>query len=73
MQIQDIVREVFHRDLDETLIRPLKKGMTNDSFYLEVDGKSYVLRKNGIGTEELIDRQGEAAAYQTIAPFQMGV
>ena len=71
VQIQDIVREVFHRDLDETLIRPLKKGMTNDSFYLEVDGKSYVLRKNGIGTEELIDRQGEAAAYQTIAPFQI--
>lgn len=49
--------------------RPMKAGMTNSSFLFEFAGKKYVIRINGAGTEELIDRQNEAAVYKTIAGY----
>lgn len=47
-------------------INLLKKGMTNRSFIFEVQGKRYIMRIPGEGTDELIDRSQEAAVYQTL-------
>ena len=66
-RIRDIIWENFHQHLHDQVIAPLKQGMTNDSYYLELDGRRYVLRLNGAGSEKLIDRQEEVATYQTIA------
>lgn len=66
------MQDVFHQNVDVSSVFALKQGMTNDSFRCEVDGKTYVIRLNGIGTEQLLDRAGEAEAYRCIAPFGMG-
>ena len=66
-RIRDIIWENFHQHLHDQVIAPLKQGMTNDSYYLELDGRGYVLRLNGAGSEKLIDRQEEVATYRTIA------
>ncbi len=44
----------------------MKKGMTNRSFLLTCRDRRYVLRIPGPGTDRLIDRAGEAAAYAAI-------
>ena len=49
-----------------TQIEVLKKGMTNRSFIFRVRGKKYIMRIPGEGTEQLIDRRGEAAVYSLL-------
>lgn len=49
-----------------TGIAVLKKGMTNRSWLISCQGKRYILRVPGKGTERLIDRKGEAAVYQSL-------
>ncbi len=49
-----------------TDIRTLKKGMTNRSFLFSCNGQHYIMRIPGEGTEQLINRQQEAAVYQAI-------
>lgn len=44
----------------------LKKGMTNRSFIFSCEGKRYIMRIPGKGTDQLIDRTAEAAVYKTI-------
>ncbi|MCM1119876.1 MAG: phosphotransferase family protein [bacterium] len=45
----------------------LKKGMTNHSFLFVCDGKKYIVRIPGEGTDRLIDRRQEADVYRVIA------
>lgn len=45
-------------------IYPLKQGITNLSCHFMVDGKEYVYRHPGIGTEQLVNRDGEAAIQE---------
>lgn len=45
----------------------LKKGMTNRSFLFSCQGKRYIMRIPGEGTDRLINRNQEAAVYQKIA------
>lgn len=45
----------------------LKKGMTNRSFIFNCEGKRYIMRIPGKGTDQLIDRTAEAAVYKTIS------
>jgi thiamine kinase-like enzyme len=52
-------------------VRPLKKGMTNDSFHFAHDGVRYLFRKPGAGTEQLIDRFQEYAAYQAVSGLDL--
>lgn len=52
-------------------IHPLKKGMTNDSFTFTLDGKKYIIRTPGVGTDKLINRQEEYAVYQTISAVNL--
>lgn len=49
-----------------TDITVLKKGMTNRSFLFSCNGKKYIMRIPGEGTDELIDRKQEASVYHTI-------
>ena len=41
-------------------IVPIKQGLTNMSFCFEVNGKKYMYRHPGVGTEEFINRSSEA-------------
>ena len=45
-------------------VRPLKSGLTNLSCYFSVNGKGYVYRYPGSGTEKLVDRQAEFEALR---------
>jgi CTP:phosphocholine cytidylyltransferase-like protein/thiamine kinase-like enzyme len=54
-----------------TGIKPLKLGMTNKSFYFEVNGRKYICRIPGEGTEKLIDRQGEYRSFQAVIPLKI--
>lgn len=47
-------------------VTALKKGMTNCSFSFLCRGKKYIIRIPGAGTDQLIDRAQEAAAYRAI-------
>ncbi len=47
-------------------IEVLKKGMTNRSFLFETDGKKYIMRVPGEGTDLLINRKEEALVYNKI-------
>ena len=49
-----------------TDISVLKKGMTNRSFLFKCNGKKYIMRIPGEGTDKLIDRQNEAMVYSAI-------
>lgn len=44
----------------------LKSGMTNQSFIFSRNGKQYIFRQPGAGTDKLISRQQEFAVYQII-------
>lgn len=62
-----LVSQVFHvQESAISNIRCLKSGMTNKSFLFEVDKKHYICRIPGPGTELLINRREEEAAYQAI-------
>ena len=52
-------------------IRCLKSGMTNQSFLFELDGKHYICRIPGPGTELLINRKEEADVYRVIQPLNI--
>lgn len=47
-------------------IKVLKKGMTNRSFLFECREKKYIMRIPGEGTEQLINRDKEAAVYHVL-------
>jgi len=47
-------------------IRCLKAGMTNNSWLFRVGGGSYICRIPGQGTEKLIDRRQEKAAFDAV-------
>lgn len=65
-----LVSRVFHVPESEIRkIRCLKAGMTNNSWLFEIEGTSYICRIPGEGTEKLINRQEEKAAYEAVAPL----
>lgn len=47
-------------------IRVMKKGMTNRSFIFSCEGKKYIMRIPGEGTDKLINRKEEAAVYNVV-------
>jgi len=57
-------------EVPEGLIRGLQwldVGMANRSFRFELDGKAYIYRIPGAGSENLVIRRQEAAVYKAIA------
>ena len=62
-----VICEALEVKADEvTGITVLKKGMTNRSFLFSSNGKKYIMRIPGEGTDQLINRQEEAEVYRTI-------
>lgn len=67
-----LVSEVFQvPESDVWDIRCLKAGMTNQSFLFQIDGKHYICRIPGRGTELLINREEEQAVYEAIRPLDL--
>lgn len=52
-------------------IESIKKGLTNTSFKFEYNGKSYVYRHPGVGTEEYIHRKSEEFSMQVAKKLQL--
>ena len=66
----ELVSQVFKVPESKIVhIRCLKAGMTNKSFLFQIDGKHYICRIPGPGTELLIDRTHEKAVYDAVAPL----
>lgn len=64
----ELVSQVFQVPESEIHnIRCLKSGMTNQSFLFQVQGKQYLCRIPGPGTEALINRKQEKEVYDTVA------
>lgn len=64
----DEIAHVFNTKPENiTNITVLKKGMTNRSFLFSVDGKKYIMRIPGEGTEQLINRAQEAEVFKAIS------
>lgn len=62
-----LISQILHVDNSQIeQIAVLKKGMTNRSFLFTCQGKKYIMRIPGEGTNKLIDRQKEAAIYKLI-------
>ena len=62
-KVFDVREESIHN------ILCLKSGMTNQSFLFELDANHYICRIPGPGTEFLINRKEEAAAYDAVTPL----
>lgn len=61
------IKKAFNVDeYDITDIAVLKKGMTNRSFLFSCNGKKYIMRIPGEGTDKLINRYEEAEVYKAI-------
>lgn len=67
IQVIDIIEKSLKTSRDRIKnISVLKKGMTNRSFVFSCNGKKYIMRIPGKGTDELINRQQEADVYKII-------
>ncbi|WP_018659161.1 NTP transferase domain-containing protein [Allofustis seminis] len=61
------IAEVFNVSPQEVKdVTTMKAGMTNRSFLFTVDGKRYIMRMPGEGSNQLINRFEEAAVYEKI-------
>ena len=65
--IKVICKEFHTKPENVTDITVLKKGMTNRSFLFTCNGKKYIMRIPGEGTDRLVNRKQEAAVYQIIS------
>ena len=50
----------------ETQMAEKLKGLTNDTYHIQLDGKGLVLRIPGQGTDQIIDRSVEAAMLEMV-------
>lgn len=65
-KIQLVIDSVWGKGVISDFCIPQKKGMTNASFLVGVQGKTFIIRINGIGTNSLINRRNEAQNYSVI-------
>lgn len=61
---QQLISSYFQRALNLvnpniSNIRRTPSGMTNESYFVEVNGAEYVIRIPGSGTDQLVDRINE--------------
>ncbi|MBR3500037.1 MAG: phosphotransferase family protein, partial [Bacteroidales bacterium] len=64
-RIIDNIKSVFNcSDADITDFRKISEGLTNTSFIFRVDGKDYIYRHPGDGTEKIIDRTHEKRSLE---------
>lgn len=71
--IQQILAQILHVDgLEIKDFYVMKKGMTNQSYLVSYKNEQYIVRIPGEGTEQLINREHEAAVYRAIEPLHIG-
>lgn len=71
-EAMQLISTVFQKKEQEIHnIRCLKSGMTNQSFLFELDHRHYICRIPGAGTDLLINRKQEEAAYQAVKPLHL--
>ncbi len=67
-QGMDLICQLFHSKPEGiTCIHALSSGMTNRLMHFTCQGKEYLMRIPGEGTEKLINRQREYAIYSALA------
>lgn len=67
MDAIQVICEALSVSADDIVdITVLKKGMSNRSFLFTCNGKKYIMRIPGEGTDQLINRRNEAMVYRTI-------
>ncbi len=66
-----IAQQLGVKEADIVNIEVLKKGMTNRSFLFSCEGKKYIMRIPGEGTERLINRGQEAEVYTAIDGLEL--
>ncbi len=69
-KLQHISNEIWNQNIDDCV--ELKEGMTNDSFFVTVNQGYYIIRLNGAGTNELINRKNEKINYSVISQYNIG-
>lgn len=63
----NLAAQVFHTVKQEiSNIQVLKAGMTNRSFLFSYQGKRYIMRIPGEGTDQMINREQEYQVYQVV-------
>jgi len=66
------IAKIFGCNLDAIQdIKPLKNGITNNSFTFTIDGDKYILRIPGEGTDRFINRNREYHVYQKISNLNL--
>ena len=69
-EILELLCNIFSINIEDiTDIVSLKKGMTNQSFIFQYDGKRFIMRISGVGTEKLINRFQEYNVYEAIKKY----
>ncbi len=67
-EAMDVITKALSCNMNDIVdIRVLKKGMTNRSFLFSINGKKYIMRIPGEGTDKLINRKQEAEVFKTIS------
>lgn len=61
-----MIERAFPGGIAVNSFRPMKAGMTNDSYFFSSDKGEYILRLPGKGSEALINRSQEYQAYQLL-------
>lgn len=69
--MKNICRVLQCEDKDIVNIKAIKAGLTNTSFRFSVDGKDYVYRHPGKGTENYINRKSEAFSMEVAAELNL--
>lgn len=71
----EIQRILMDANLDIDNIKEIKQlgGMTNRNYLIDLDGKKYVLRHSGLGTEGMLSRKNEAKNSEIIKKLNIDV
>jgi CTP:phosphocholine cytidylyltransferase-like protein/thiamine kinase-like enzyme len=71
-EVMSLIAFIFQmKESEINDIRPLKLGMTNKSFLFSLNGKKYICRLPGEGTEQLINRNEEYDSIQAVLPLNI--
>lgn len=70
--VKEIVRILNVPESHIQALTPVKKGMTNTSFFFRCGGQSYSIRIPTGKTDNLIDREREADVYRVLADHGIG-
>ncbi|EKU72055.1 choline kinase family protein [Selenomonas sp. F0473] len=67
--VRRIISGHFGQEAGAGELFPVKYGMMNRSYLFSAGKERYIFRCNGVGTEQLIDRDNEAKIYELIRPL----